>query len=149
MEISYAISCAAILMWFKFTYFLRINESTGYLIRMLFEVFKDMSAFMIIFCVTIIAFSDAFYTISNSQATQGQTQFIKSYPQALFYTYLLTLGEFNLEDENGDEVYATFVPYVFFMLCSIFNLIIMLNLLIAIISDTFARVKSSSILTAY
>jgi len=53
----------------------------------------------------------------------------------------MVLGDF---DVNNFGTVA--VPYVWilFMLCTVFNMIIMLNLLIAIISESFAKINSVS-----
>ena len=48
------------------------------------------------------------------------------------------MGELSMdgfEEEN--------IAWILFFLCAIFNLIVMLNLLIAIISDTYDRVAST------
>lgn len=51
------------------------------------------------------------------------------------YSYLLTLGEFNIDDFDN-------FCWIFFTFATVTNLIVMLNLLIAIISETFGRVVS-------
>jgi len=52
-------------MWFKFLYFFRIFKSFGYLTRLIILVIYDMRHFMVVFLLTIIAFSDSFLTLSN------------------------------------------------------------------------------------
>ena len=59
-------SVAALCMWLKFIYFLRCTESTGWMVRMIVEVVQDMGSFMLLYAITIIAFADAFYSLSNS-----------------------------------------------------------------------------------
>lgn len=68
-------------------------------------------------------------------------QFIGTYIEAIIYIYRMVLGDF---DVNNFGTVA--VPYVWilFMLCTVFNMIIMLNLLIAIISESFAKINSVS-----
>ena len=51
-------------MWLKLLYFLRIYKETGYLIRMIVEVIKDMRIFFIVFVVVLCAFGDAFLSLS-------------------------------------------------------------------------------------
>lgn len=58
------LSIISFFMWFKFLYFLRIFRSTGYLIRMIFEVIKDMKNFFIVLLLTIAAFGNSFSTIA-------------------------------------------------------------------------------------
>lgn len=60
----YLQSLAALGMWFKFIYFLRCTDSTGWLVRMLVEVMKDMGSFLLVYVITILAFADAFYSMS-------------------------------------------------------------------------------------
>ena len=62
----YIQSVAAILMWFKFIYFLRVHEKTGWLVGMLIEVVNDMSSFMVVYFVALIAFADAYYALAES-----------------------------------------------------------------------------------
>jgi hypothetical protein len=47
-------------MWFKLAYFLRATEATGWLIRMIFEVFRDLVPFMCVLFISVLAFTDAF-----------------------------------------------------------------------------------------
>ena len=60
---------------------------------------------------------------------------------AVMKMFELMLGSFDV-DKFGKTGYA--VVYLMFSLASIFLIVIMLNLLIAIISDTFANVQSQS-----
>ena len=59
-------------------------------------------------------------------------------------SFLTALGEFN--ETLGD--YREGDWFVFF-LCAIFNIILLLNLLIAVISETFANVVSTAVETGY
>ena len=56
----------SLILWLKFLYFLRIFKTTGYLIRIIVEVIIDMRNFLLIMLLTIIAFADAFRSISTS-----------------------------------------------------------------------------------
>ena len=55
-------------MWMKFLYFLRIFKETGYLIRMIVEVVKDMRNFFLVLLITVAAFGDSFSTIALGNA---------------------------------------------------------------------------------
>jgi len=121
---------AAILMWFKFFYFLRSLDSTSYLVRIITNVAYDMIQFMVIFGMTVVGYADAFYSASN--ALPVEERFIGSYVDSLLYTYLLTLGEFGTDNFDA-------LSWFLFISATIINLIIMLNLLIAVISETFAN----------
>lgn len=108
---------------------------TAYFIRILTCVLQDMTQFMIVLVITIIAFGDAFYSLSTSVTVQEEPvqPYIRNFSEALQYSYLLTLGEFSFDSYDWFQ-------WLMFLVASIMNLIIMLNLLIAIISSTYEDV---------
>ena len=131
-------------MWLKLLYFLRIFKNTGYLIRMIIEVIYDMRSFLLVLLITIAAFGDSMLTIS--QGNDEKNHFIFGFIDALTYTYRLILGDWDTE-HFGDV--AVPLVWILFLLCTVFNLIVMLNLLIAIISESFARVNENAEAAAY
>lgn len=60
---------------------------------------------------------------------------------SIIFTYRIILGDF---DVTAFGSVGVFMVYGLFILCTVFNTIIMLNLLIAIISETFTMVKENS-----
>jgi hypothetical protein len=54
---------ASLLLWLKLLYYLRTNSNLGYLIRMITEVLKDITAFMVVFIIFLIAFSNAIVSV--------------------------------------------------------------------------------------
>ena len=72
--------------------------------------------------------------------------FTTGFFDGLIYTYRMILGDFNTTDFGN---VAAPVVMILFLLCTVFNMIVMLNLLIAIISDSYARVTASSEQTTY
>jgi hypothetical protein len=59
----------------------------------------------------------------------------------VIFTYRMVLGDFDTGDFG--EVAVPLVM-TFWFLCTVFNMIVMLNLLIAIISDSYARVTGNA-----
>lgn len=135
---------AALLMWGKFLYFLRSFENTGYLIRSLIEVTKDMWVFLIVLAVAILGYADAFFSTSNSLLYDDDHEpFIEGgFADALAFSYNLMLGDW--DTGNFD-----WFSWVLFITASMLEMIIMLNLLIAIISATFERVTAEQIAYTY
>lgn len=115
---------------------MRIFKSFSYLIRMIINVVRDMIPFLTVLLFAMIAFADAFYAIS----TASEEQFIPSFVMSIIYIYNMCLGAY--ENEYGN-VAPTFA-YILFLLCTLFNMIVMFNLLIAIISETFANVNENA-----
>jgi len=133
---------AGLLLWIKFFYYLRIYNPTSYLIRIVVSVLADMVTFLGVLLVVVLAFSDTFYTLSNYYANgdgdfeEGTAEpFVGSYSEAFMLAYRFALGDF-----EGFEPNSSYVAYILFLISTLFALIVMLNLLIAIISDSYARV---------
>ena len=59
---------------------------------------------------------------------------------SLFYTYLLTLGEFDV-DHIQETLYPT-TAIIMFVVMTLIMQVILLNMLIAIMSDTYDRVRT-------
>jgi len=123
-------------MWLKLLYIMRIFKATGYLIRMIIDVIADMGIFLLLLLITIFAFGDSLLTLSYGNA-EDERFAGNSFIDASLYSYRLVLGDF--DTGNFGSVAVPFV-WMFFLMSTIFNLIVMLNLLIAIISDSYARI---------
>jgi hypothetical protein len=67
----------SLLLWLKFLYFLRIFNSTGYLIKIIVSVCIDMRHFLFILFLTMMAFGDAMRQMSA--ANHPQHQFIQQW----------------------------------------------------------------------
>ena len=60
-------------------------------------------------------------------------------------SFLIALGDFG----NIDLAHYREIDWVIFVLCCVFNIIVLLNLLIAIISETYTRIAEQSIQNSY
>jgi hypothetical protein len=95
--------------------------------------------FLTILVVTILAFSEAFYSHSKSNVVSygGNGEFFghhtKSYFAALRHGYLNMLGEF----ENIDDY--DYFGWILFILATIFNAVIMFNMLVTLFLKTLDR----------
>ena len=125
---------ASILLWVKLLYYLRTQQEFGYLIRMIIEVAKDMVSFLIMMAVAILAFSEATYSLSNNRVPVERA--FESYFQALWFSFYNAMGNFIMDGFEEDTI-----GWALFFACTLFNMIVMLNLLIAIISETYNRVN--------
>ena len=90
---------------------------------MIMDVLRDMRSFLILLVYTSCCFSILFHILTYDEDTSIFIESIKT-------GFLLGLGEF-IEDGFTKEC------WVIFTIAAIINLIVMMNLLIAIISDTF------------
>jgi peptidoglycan hydrolase CwlO-like protein len=96
---------------------------------MLSQVAWDMKGFVIILFIVILAFASSFYLLDSFDSPSA----------SVFSALTVMLGEFYL-DEEVDPPFDQVVPKLFFVAYVVLVMVLMLNLLIAIISDTFERV---------
>ncbi len=138
---------ATFFMWFKFLYFLRIFKPTGYLIRMIFTVIYDIRYFFLLLFITLVAFGNSMLTISMGNAYEVDEKgepvkpFINGYFDCIMFVYRMILGDFDTTDFG---VVAVPLMWVLFIMCTLFCMIVMLNLLISIIAATFSNVNAVS-----
>ena len=132
------IGFAILLLWSRAIGDLRAFEATRYLVRLIMEVFMDIPSFLIILVVSGYMFAVIFYSISPRAGDHSNWLF----PE-LTTMYRMIYGDFNEVDNYGP------VAWVFFIMATVLVPLVMMNLLIAIISDTFERVYSSKTASDY
>ena len=96
-----------------------------------------MRYFLVVLLITCAGFGNSFYILAKNTSEP----FIgDSYFRGFFYSYNLALGDFNTDD--FDEEDQNLLKLLWF--CNtLVTLIVFLNLLISIISDTFDKVKET------
>ncbi|CDW80324.1 wd-40 repeat protein [Stylonychia lemnae] len=112
------------LSWVRALSFLRLFQKTRIFIRLLVEVIYDMIPFLIVLIGAVLGISLSYEVINDI-----------SMLEALKHNYRLTFGDF--ETDN-----YTAANWTLFIIGSVLIPLIMLNMLVAIMSDTYARVMS-------
>lgn len=112
---------------------------------MMIEITRDMLPFLLVMGVLIVGFSGAFYILfTPSDNVVGARIEIPSafvnYQSTLLSTFLMILGDFDI------TTFKTATPHsdmaiLMFCVYQVLGMIVLLNLLIAIMGDTFDRVK--------
>ena len=121
---------------------LRLFDRTVFYISLFLDTMSSILYFSIILVIWYLAFGTAFYLLSLSR--QKDTLVPDVSPiwilDGFESMYELGLGEFNLEEFNNPddkENYTGSICYIFFVLATILIMIVFLNMLIAIMGDTF------------
>lgn len=127
---TYAVSI--LILWNRFLYYFRIFKSMGYYIRMLSEVCIDILHFLFILTCVIVAFAHSFLLLGRNNSSGSM---IDSMFDAVFISY-------NLSNDIGNILgdYLVWITWLFYLLSSILVNIVLMNLLISIIGDTFSRI---------
>ena len=102
------------------------------MVRLLSEVIKDMREFFVVLFYSTLAFSFILY-LRNPSLT---------FSQYLIISYKLDLGYFNTD-------YTALFDWVIFFVATMINPIVMLNLLISIMGDTYSKVQESNDIANY
>ena len=90
--LSIMLSIATLCLWFRFLYFLRIFDSTGFLVRAILAVIVDMEYFLLILGITIVGFGDSFKVMSNANAEVNEFLSPNGFFGGVFYSYLIGMG---------------------------------------------------------
>ena len=120
-----------ILSWIRGITIFALFQSTRYMISLIREVLKDIIPFASVVLYSIIAF--VFIDLTFTDETQ-------SLGFRILYSYFDAIGNITLDDKE-----TNILRIVTVVLASIFNLTIMMNLLISILSTVYDRVNDDSV----
>jgi hypothetical protein len=144
-------------LWFKCIYYLRIWKETNYLAGMVVKVVFGMKWFLMVYMMSHLAFGQGFYRLSASCGgehtfTTKPEDFVLM--QSIFFSFMLSIGEFSTSGWNHDGQVGFRNPnfnlvWIVYLLSVTLNNIVMLNLLVAIINETYAEVSEISIEVAF
>jgi WD40 repeat protein len=121
-----------IFSWTRGISYFRMFNGTRYMVRLLSEVIKDMREFFVVLFYSTLAFTFVLLLRKPDH----------TFSEYLGISYRLDLGDF-------DADYATLFDWVIFFLATMINPLIMLNLLISIMGDTYAKVQESNDIANY
>lgn len=97
-----------------------------------------MGSFFLVLFIFILCFSSSFLQISKVAGSEVMADTPKGMLSSFIWTYLIALGDFDTGAFSSDP--NAKLVWLFFLICTVLIQIVMLNLLISIISDTYARV---------
>ena len=122
---------------------------------MLIQTAADMGVFLLVLIVTLLAFADTTNTVFKgnppSEHQPGEFNKATSYGTAVLNMYLLVLAQFELDGgpDGGDGVYDydvtrnALLSWVVFLSATVLDMVVMLNLLVAFVSQTFGEVLAN------
>lgn len=121
-----------LLVWFRFISYFRIFNKTRYLIRMIREVIHDMVPFLLVLAVTTFALGLLFIIAKqNENVTLDKGDLFID----VLHAWRIALGDFDTDNYNMYQ-------WVVFVMGSMINTMVMLNLIVAIMGDTYDRVQT-------
>lgn len=129
-----------ILLWWKMLYYFQLSPKMAHLVIAIFEIRKDMVSFILLASAVLLGFGLAFFVLFLWESGDDVDQAFGTLPRSCFSTFAMLLGLFDLEvfyemEHNETTAFFLFFFYVMAMV------LVLLNLLISIMSDSFDRVK--------
>jgi len=124
--------------------YLRGFEGFAMYVRAMMNILKDMSWFFVLVGIVLFFFSHAFFLTRRKHIPDDNLGL------ALKRVYRMgVLGDFALqvEDDEGNMVVdmeTQPLDFTLFLLCTFFIMVVFLNVLIAVISDSYAYIRSHS-----
>ena len=126
-------SIGALCLWIRLIGFLKIfNIRLATFVLSLFQVFADLKSFSIILIAFFVMFTQAFFILANSKDSVSDVEEFSSIKNIFFMLFGMLLGEYYLEE--FDHSWLLLALKIFFMFLMT---IIMLNILIAVVSDSY------------
>ncbi len=139
---------AIFMMYIKLFYWLRLFESSAAFIRMIKEIINDCVPFGVFLFVCVAMFSNTLLLFDQSRRLEGIDGMINGpvfgipWIDAFVRSYLVGLGEFDMENfSNSDGAFV----WILFILATFITQLLFMNLLIAIMGDTFDRVQEMKV----
>lgn len=123
------------LMWIKFFVYLKLTKTFGYVIKIIEIMIKELINFFLIFSIIILAFTLICYDLLDESHYKFST-FALSIRSLLEITY----GQIFFDGFTQNEVLASVIITIF----SVLSMIIMLNLLVAILSNAYSTINERS-----
>ena len=128
-------SVTLLIFWGRILSYSRAFEGTGFMIRLVIQVILDMKYFLFLIILFTLAFTSSGYMLQVGFQISQWDSFI------LFYR--LMLGDFTLYDANFVDVENSTILWIIMILFTLLLSVIMLNLLISIIGETFSKVRAA------
>ncbi|CAB9510775.1 Potassium ion channel Yvc1 [Seminavis robusta] len=140
------------LLWIKVLGFLKFaNKEMATFVLALIQIVKDIRFFIVVLFVVIFMFADMIHVIATTKEdawcdsgnlSDAQEDFCSPWSLDYYYRmYAVLLGDFELDDYTQTREIS-----IIFFTFTILGSIILLNVLIAVISDSYANSKESSLL---
>lgn len=125
-------------MWFQAFKWLKLFKDTGFYVRLLGSTLRDVLIFLILFFCILFTFGDALMIMNEKRSSElYKNYFDISFFNSIFNQYLIGLGDFDIE--NYELLQHDWFVWVLFIFMTFLTQIVFLNMLIAIMGNTYAK----------
>ena len=137
-DFNYFIATVVGIQFVRILILLKAHRTFGPMIKTIFVMFYDLFVFMIIFLCVFFIFEVTGELLFDE--TQGS---FDTFTNSCITLYSSALGEFNYEIFSGLSKNKKIIGYIYMTVYLAITLIMLLNFLIAIFSDTYVRLTET------
>ena len=133
------------LIWFKSFKWLRIFDNTSFYVGLIYQTLVSIKSFLILILLILLTFGNATTIQSIGRYDPLYSDYFESqFLNTFINQYELSLGEFTIVEKfasglEGSDPLAWF----FFFIATMLSQVMFMNMLIAVMSDTFAHMMES------
>jgi len=136
----------ALLIWTKALYFMQLIDEVAPLVHIIFKVFYDIRYFLVTLVIALFAFANSFYLLGKNQIQYDSIE-EDNYPiyttviGSIEYVFMMALGEIFADDDNFAKGSSSqeLILWIIFLLATFTLIIHLMNMLIAIMGETFSK----------
>ena len=133
-----------LLSYFKLLTLLRIFDRISFIIKMLKQVSKELIPFLFLFLSFVVVFSLMVMTLGLNLSELENDPYNGLWDFGyLMYVLRTSLADFEVDTFQQLRPASTIILWLFWIIIILFNTIIFLNFLIAVISDVYEQVIES------
>jgi hypothetical protein len=146
---SSVLAISAMFLWANFLFFLRGLKETGYLMRAVMNIGKEMMPFGSVLMIVLICFSVTFrllfslVDVDTYYSNEGEEFPYRDFFSTFISVFCVMLGEFDLHVIKFYSSSST-IGLMVFLIYTVIVSVVLLNMLIAIISDSYAQVQMNA-----
>ena len=121
------------LQWMRITQYIKFYYKFGFIIKTIELMVKATTIFMVIYLINIAAFCSVLYVVA------GNFEDFNTFPKGMRNLFGYSLGQFSLPE--GNDMHEWLISIILIIFLVITN-IVLLNLLIAILSNVYNQLES-------
>ena len=135
----YFLAVVIAFMWARFILMLKLTRTFGPMLTIIAQMLGKVGKFLFIWFVILSVLS------SVASLLFGGIDSYSSFTETFFLMFGTGLGNYELGDFDDWDAYPPMIGKFAIVICVIINSIVLLNFIIAILSDTYASLSQKSL----
>ena len=138
IDLSGILSVLVGLYWIRIFFLFRVTRILGPLIKIITSMFQDLLTFLTLYSIQLVFFG----CVGNLLFLEVD-QFSTLY-KTMIYLFTSSMGELDFSPFDEVSSKSTEIGHVYYVVFTLINLILLINLLIAILSSTYETLRAKS-----